>query len=310
MQGFENEEQEREFWAVLRQRSLPLKFAYVGDAAFTHDRLAQQSTYKELAGAIDVEMRAIKGHCDHTGHPPQQLCDVGPGNGVQSVEFLEAFSRSGYKLDKYLGLDFSKTLLNIGIKRIKEHFPDLKVDSAIWDFEKAPTSAISKWRIKGSTLVTMTGLTLGNPDDPLQVLKNLRNSCVFDDILVLGVALMYECDSEIFIREYTNDIFKAAALEPLKMAGINIEEGDFHLHFSKAMNAVIAEFICGTDITIEYKGEKIRFSRGESIHCFTSRRFADIEMKKLLHEAGWGLLNIAYDEGKTHAVYVSAMEHS
>ena len=94
------------------------------------------------------------------------------------------------------------------------------------------------------------------------------------------------------------------------MAGINVEEGDFNLKFSRFEKAVIAEFICRRDITIEYEDEQIRFGRGDAIQCFKSRRFADAEVKSLLRQSGWSLQAEAYDGGKTRAVYISAMERS
>ncbi len=310
MQGFENKEQEREIWADLRRRSVPAKFAYVGDAAYNRNMLAYQSTNKVVTEATIIEMAAIKSHFDTNKHIPQQICDVGPGNGVHSAAFLAAFCSSGYKVDKYLGLDFSKTLLIIGTKLIKAHFPELKVEFDTWDFEKAPTTAISRWRTAGPTLITLTGHTLGSPENTQQVLQFLHDSCIPDDILILGVALMYDCSPESYVNAYNNDIFKDAALEPLRMVGIRVEEGDFNLKFSTSEKAIIAEFICRSDITIEYEGEQIRFNRGDSIQCFRSRRFVDAEVKSLLSASGWNLQSEAYDDGKTRAVYLSTMQPS
>jgi len=182
------------------------------------------------------------------------------------------------------------------------------VNSAIWDFEKEQTKAISDWRISGSVLVCFTGQTLGNPDNPCQVLKHLNSSCFPGDFLLLGVSLMYDCDPDTFAQAYRNDILKANILEPLKMAGIDLDKGEFKLYFSKSNNSIFGEFVFCDKITLEYEEEKLTFESGDSIHCMTSRRFDDSYIKALLTKSGWKLLTASYDDAKTNAVYLSVKD--
>lgn len=304
MKGFESKEHEIEFWNSLKRLSLPLKFAYTGDAAYTHNKLAHLDTYHQIAGMTKIEVEPLIQYYANN-NPISQLCDVGSGNGIHSGAFLDALSDKGYPIVRYLAIDFSKTLLEIGLKYLKDKFPKLQIDSATWDFERGPTKTTSRWRKNGKVLITLTGQTLGNPEDPLQVLKNHFLSSLPGDIFLLGVALFYNAEPNHFLDDYRNDIFKAAALEPLRMAGVEVNCGEFKLSFSKKDKTIKGEFIFSEPITLQYNDEKVSFRKGDSVHCFTSRRFEVNVIESLLKKSGWKIVETVYDDEKTHVVYLS-----
>lgn len=304
MRGFETKEHEKEIWASLNRRYMPLKFSYSGDSTYTRDRLARLNTHQEVAGSSDIEIEAVMNYFGKKS-PPMQICEVGPGNGMHSSIFLKLFFDSGYKLERYLGLDFSSNLLKIVMQNIKKRFPYLEVNSAIWDIEKEPTMAISDWRTSGSVLMCLTGHTLGCLENPYQVLKNFYLSCIPGDFFLLGVALIYDCDPDTFVQVYRNDAFTSSILEPLRMVGVDLDKGELQLYFSKSTNSIVGDFVIRDEITLEHEGEKLKFERGDSIHCLTSRRFDDLCIKKLLAKSGWKLQTTSYDSAKKHAVYLS-----
>lgn len=305
MSGFENEEHIVEFLAALTEKSIPLKFAYTGSAAFTHDTLARQASYKEVVGSTDLEVSAL---CQAALPQsfPTHMCDVGPGNGLHSSLLIERLLAEGYPLKKYLALDFSSTLLGICAVEFGKRFPELELVSATWDFETGPTSAISQWRGITPVLVLLTGHTLGNPEDPPGVLRNISASCASGDYFLIGVALMTKgIQEEALLSTYRNEMFKAAALEPLRMAGIPVDQGEFSLHFSGELNAIVGIFTCGAPVTVEHGPALVTLARGEQVRCFISRRFNDDEVKAMLGDAGWEVLSTSYDDAGAHGVYLT-----
>jgi L-histidine Nalpha-methyltransferase len=303
MRGFECKEHETEFWSALKEGSLPLKFAFSGDGAYAHNRLANQSSYRQIAGFAKIEVDPLVDY--FAKHEPiSQLCDIGPGNGIHSGAFLDAMLKNNYPIERYLALDFSKTLLEIDTGYLKKKFPYIGIDSSTWDFERGPTKAISDWRNNNKVLTTLTGHTLGNPKNPFEVLRNIFLSSLPGDNFQLGVALIYDEKPDHFLENYQNDIFKAAVLEPLKMAGIDIECGEFRLSFSKEEKSIIGVFVFCESTAVEYNSEAISFKKGDRIHCFTSIRFEDSDVSYLLKKSGWNILEIAYSDQKTHAIYL------
>jgi L-histidine N-alpha-methyltransferase len=304
LQNFENEDHEKKFWVAIKSRVLPLKFAFAGDASYTYKMLAKRETYQDISGPIKIEMDAVSKFLTQ-GKFPNQICDIGPGDGFHSGAFLKTLRQSGLNFEKYLCLDFSVNVTNFASDEIRKGFLGISVSSETWDFEDGPTFALSNWRSQSPVFVMLTGHTLGNPKNPLEVLKHIYESTESGDVILLGVALFKLVDTEVFLSPYRNDTFKAAALEPLKMAGFNIEKGEFVLSFSFTPATVIGEFVIGEDTIINYKGESLAFNKNDRINCFASRRFTTDEIKYLLREAGWNIMGESYDVGLTHGIYVA-----
>lgn len=300
--GFESEPQADEFWRALKRRQLPLKFAYAGAAAHTHDQLAQSAGYHSVAGEVATEIAVLTS--TFAAEPwPTQFCDIGPGNAFHSRAFLQGCERLGRLPKRYLGLDFSATLLGIATARIREQFSALDVASATYDFEAGPTDAIGRWRLSGPVLVTLTGHTLGNPEDPAAVLRAIRASASSADTLLVGVALLNTHDIDLILSPYRTDVFRRAALEPLHMVGVSADEaGRFEVSFDQERRAVLGHFVFVRSVTIQRRAEAITFRHGDRVACFLSRRFDRDEVRGLVRDAGWREVALEADWTGAHLV--------
>lgn len=295
---FESAEHEREFAACLARREIPLKFAYAGSAAQTHDELARSAGYQEVVLAVAQEVAVLDGI--FLPGPPIALCDVGPGNGVHSTAFLSQLKLRGHLVSSYLALDFSHDLLEICLALIQARLPDLSRSSGTWDFESGPTPELARWRGTAEpVLVSLLGHTIGNPQDPGSVLRHIRESCAAGDHLLISAALFpkHQTSSEI-LKPYLTPVFRAAALEPFFAAGVPRE----NLAFDVQMDGqdVIAEAIVLEDTV----AIGVPLHRGERIHCFRSQRFTNDELKGLLEGAGWEVLRSTTDADASHAALI------
>ena len=303
MKGFETNQHAREFWQALKNSVVPLKFAYTGSAAFTHNVLAKQASYKQVAGETAIEIEAVM-QSIAPKRTSLEVCDIGPGNAMHSILFLSELQDRDLVLTRYLALDFSATLLGIAREAIAENLPALEFHSSIWDFEKSSTEAIRNWRSSTNALVTLTGHSLGNAQLPERVLSNIGASCDPGDMLVLGVALMaVDAVKDDIVGDYENDIFKSAALEPLRMAGVPVEQGRLSLTFSDAEQAVVGDFVSGAHTNLQFEDDAITITPGDKIRCFISRRFQDEVVRGLLRETRWGLQSARYSANRSHGVY-------
>ena len=149
---------------------LPLKYAYAGSAAHTHDALARQASYASVVGAEEVRSAAAF----LSDHPAGQIVEIGPGNEQYSAALLTADRWRG----RYLALDFSRTLLAIAAGRLRSGLAGAAtVSTAFWDVEQGPTTAIAEWRQGDAPLVVLfLGQTLGNVEDVPATLRNIRES--------------------------------------------------------------------------------------------------------------------------------------
>ncbi|WP_432986299.1 helix-turn-helix domain-containing protein [Dactylosporangium sp. CA-233914] len=137
-----------------------MKYAYAGSAAYTHDRYESTTDYSGMmATAANESETLLNSGVRDLGL--RDLAEVGPGNGRHSVAFLLGLAERGRSPRRYLGLDFSATLLGIAAARIRERVgADLALDTEVWDVEERRSPGLERWR-SGDEPVVMC--MLGGP---------------------------------------------------------------------------------------------------------------------------------------------------
>jgi L-histidine N-alpha-methyltransferase len=283
--GFENSRHRAEFASSLRRRILPLKFAYTGSAAHTHDQLSRSSGYQNVIGPVRAEVQAFLGAAlQREDGGTHQVVEIGPGNGVHTAAFFEHLAERGAVPEAYYALDFSETLLGLAYECVaaSEHAPK-RIDVGLWDVEEMPSPLIKQWRTGGEPVIAcFFGNTIGNVEQPALALSNIARSLESGDRLVLSTTLLPDRpDVAELLSPYRTQVFHAAVLEVFRMAGIGPDDVRLELVFEDGAVRGIAECLA----PVEFDG--VRLERGELVRCFTSRRFATAEVLALLNEAGW-----------------------
>jgi L-histidine N-alpha-methyltransferase len=281
---------------------VPLKFAYAGSAAFTHDTYASTANYAEMmtSAALETDALLATGRC---GPGLRQLAEVGPGNGEHSTELLKCLRDRGIGIQRYLGLDFSATLLQISCARLLERGPgDLAVDTGVWDVESRPTGVVERWRTgAGPVLACLVGNTLGNFEDPAGALRNLARVLRPDDLLLASVLLAPGRDSiGPSMRAYRTAEFRRAALEPMIVAGMNPNELEFTVDYCDG--AFIGEVTLLSRSRLDDKD----LPAGYRFRCFMSRRFERDQVVEIFRQAGWLPDVTAIDEDSNHMTVVAS----
>jgi L-histidine Nalpha-methyltransferase len=279
--------------------TVPLKYAYAGSAAHMHDVLAHTSGYLSVVGAATHEVSALA--MALPDKIPNQLAEIGPGNGTHTCAFLECLRQTDLSHLRYLGLDFSATLLAHACRRLGERNLVQDLATALWDIEEFHTKQILRWRYSSEPLlVCVLGHTLGNLEDPVHALRNIALSTQAGDFIVASLALMPpDLDETAVLSPYRGATFAAAVLEPLRAVGL--DEGVLSLELRLAERAVVGEAVFNRATT--FAG--CYFSRRQRIHCFTSRRYLPQEAVQMFSAAGWDVFHTAMDEDATHLVVVA-----
>lgn len=281
--GFESARHRAEFAECLRSRNLPLKFAYTGSAAHTHDRLSRSSGYQSVIGPVHAEANAFATAAQLSGGGTR-VVEIGPGNGAHSRAFLERLADLGRLPEAYYALDFSETLLGLARTRIADspHRP-ARIDGGLWDVEEGPSTLIEQWRNGPEPLIAcFFGNTIGNVENPAGALSNLAESLRSGDILVMSTTLLPErAIAEELLNPYRTEVFRAAVLEVFKLAGIGLHAVRLEIEFEGGAVQGIVECV----EPLEFSG--VRLEKGEKVHCFVSRRFTVGEVQTLLNLSGW-----------------------
>lgn len=307
--AFERQQQLDEYLAALKQRMLPLKFAYIGRAAHTHDELVRSREY----GLADAEAALIRARFASSILPKLSgaglnVIDVGSGNGIKALVVLRILHQKFSDL-RYIGLDYSEELARIAVRNISAELPWLTVVTWQIDFEANPfRDIVDRIRTGYSNLLLFLGHTLGNPFDRLRTLSNTRNSMGSQDTLLVGVELYQPTRVHEVLEHYRNEPFYRAVFNPLTFAGLQREDGILEVSFNELTKNVEVHFQFTKDVSVRISpSEVIEFKSGEKLFIFLSHRFSEAELREMFPMAGLHVRDILLDDDRTYAlIFASA----
>jgi L-histidine N-alpha-methyltransferase len=283
---------------------LPLKFAYVGSGAWAHDTLAKSMAYKYVVGSARLEatvLRTVKS----LRSAIRQIVEIGPGNGQHTAAFIGELTAADYICERYLGLDFSRTLLTIAVPYIRSSRSNKSaVTVGLWDVEQRATGQIEDWRVgEDPVVVCVLGQTLGNVEHPGNVLTNLRQSLRAGDLLLLGLApRLIGASSDTYLTPYRSPAFRRAALEPLQIVGVDLRHIDFRLRYED--DAVKAYAVFKQRVRVD----GVPLEQGHVVRCFLSRRFQPQDVGALLESNGWLPRRAELDDSGDHLAVVAVRD--
>jgi len=205
--AFERQEQIVEYIHSMRSRFLPLKFAYIGQAAHTHDELVRSREY----GIADTEATLIRSKLAQI--IPEDLkgtginiVDIGGGNGLKATHVIKVLMPNVSNI-YYYSLDYSSELSAIALRNVTSVIPSLAARAFIIDFEKhAFQELVSQIKQLSSynNLFLLLGHTLGNPANRGQALSNISQSMNRGDYLLVGVELYQPSRISSILNHYQN----------------------------------------------------------------------------------------------------------
>ncbi|WP_306205006.1 L-histidine N(alpha)-methyltransferase [Actinoplanes sp. RD1] len=284
---------------------LPLKFAYAGSAAYTHDRLARGEGYQSVTGLGTLARRALS-ELREPGAGPVRLAEIGPGNGRHTAEVFRQLRQDKFPPVSYLALDFSETLLEVAAQRLHgDPLLATGLHHSFWDVESGPTAAIEEWRAgdAASLSVLFVGNTLGNLEDPVAALAHVRHSVRAGDRLILGVTLRDPADDVEALRApYLTEVFEDAALEPLLALGIDRRLLDLSIVYDASADQVVGE----VRLLGAVPAGEAEVPAGHTVRCFRSRRFDLDEVHAIVSAAGWKREADHLEPGTRHAVVTAS----
>lgn len=271
---------------------LPLKFAYTGSAAVSHDSYARTDHYLSGIAAMRGAMSVLGGSA-RPARQPLDVVEIGPGNGLRTVATLRHLAENGRRCRGYLAMDFSRTLLGLATRRVVTAVGTrIRVSSGVWDIESGPTEHIARWR-RGDRPVTVwfLGQTLGNVESEGETLGHLWSSLRQRDVLVVNVMLRQESDNRpADLAAYQTGEFTAAVLEPLRAAGIDLRNIDLDVGF--VGDAVVGEVVFRR--TVLLRG--VPLPKGHRLRCFRSQRYERRGVLSALTTTGWSIQHAITDE--------------
>ncbi len=277
----------------LRNRFLPLKYAYIKTAAEYHTKFAQSENYDSAVAIAEEGYRFI---LKHLGEKINYL-EVGADDGIKSMKLIELLRNENVEINNFCFLDFSEELLEKCKKTMTNQ-------NFICDYVKCDIENLENMYFfdnSNLTLFVFIGNTLGNMEDEKKVLRNFFSMMRDTDYLLLGVTLKNSSAMERDLQVYNNALFTDSVLAFLDYIGIKIVRDNFSLYYDNEKNMIIGEY----EILEPFMwADEIILEAGDKVRCFQSKRFEINECKALFSAVNLNIEDCYIDSDGKHAAFL------
>ena len=151
----------------------------------------------------------------------------------------------------------------------------------------------------------LLGQTLGNFWNPETVLQQIAASLRPDDYFLLGLSLYHPTTEQAILANYQAMASQTAAVQPLMLAGIGLDDGEVWFSFDQTTTAVDAVFVFTRAVAVTVPdGPALHFSAGDRIAVFHSQRFPAASVAPLLTAASLNLTTEWLNPDHTWGLYL------
>lgn len=282
---------------------LPVNVAYLTPAGAEKWVAASKDPKYALPRA---ELALVKAFVEEWDGHIGGILEFGPGDGGKAAEIIKSLSQ---RAPEYTGVDVNPALLEkakstlLNVQRARPELKlKLKFDSL--DLEDPHSIGAAERPVphrEGLTVGMLLGQTLGNPDHPAIMLKNIQSRLPLDSRLLVGVALVPEQQAAM---ETTLVGYRAAAYEEHILASVRhlglAHAGQLEIVWEPERRSVVGYF--KFDRNVKVPGTLLEFGRGDRMRVFYSHRFTEAEMTTLLQRTGFDDVRIKKSESFPYAV--------
>ena len=235
--------------------------------------------------------------------PGATLIDLGAGNCAKAASLFPLLHPA-----QYVALDISYDFLRESLSRLQQRFPHLEMTGLGMDFS-------SRFDLPGTVradqrLFFYPGSSIGNfaPSQAIAFLRRLRANAADDGGLLIGVDLLK--DEAILDAAYDDALGVTAAFNLNMLRHLNLLIGaDFDVRqwrhsgrFNAAERRVEMHLEARTELTVQWRGGRRRFARGERIHTEDSYKYTREGFAGLLEQAGFSVQHTWTDPQQWFAV--------
>ena len=308
---FNPEEQAEIYSDLINKKEVNLKYYYKNGGAYLWDKFyhtnfakIKSSTEKLIENSLDT----ISSNLDE--YRKVNVIDIGTGNGYPVKDILELLTKEN-KLNKYIGIDISPTMLEIATKNISEWFTNLEIKTLVRDVENTKfTNIFLQEKAESNDIVNLAlyiGNTLQNQTDRVSVLKNFRAGLMSGDLLMFNISLDNDMTrSDLGYVKHDEDDEKYAWIP--KLLRIDVLSCKVILKYEEKNHRKIKALDLDKDyeITFDLFGSKkvVNLSRGEHIIRWQHYLYTIPEVIQDIQEAGLQLIKLECDKTGSNAILI------
>ncbi len=240
------------------------------------------------------------------------IFDVAETTGNSSLSFIFELLEHDL-MGKYIPITPNTDVNDIAIDTLKKLvkgmlLPDFETDSIIADaeinsFKSLVLDAVDKSMNINDyiNLFLLTGSRLGNSDNPRRMLQNIYDSMCEGDCLVILQGLHRLGSEDAVVSDYNSILRRDNVLMLQKSIGQSISTGaDFEVFWD---DAEIPGIVLGIKASSQANSLEADLKEGQMIALFRSSRFREMMLREIILEAGFHIVDIAYDRNMDHGLF-------
>lgn len=238
------------------------------------------------------------------GVRPSTLVELGAGSSRKTRVLLDAMEEASPE-GVYVPVDVSADFLEASAERLRDEYPDLRVEPAVADMSR-PLDLPSG--LPRPVLFAFLGSTIGNFDEPaaVRLLRQVRAAMEPGDALLLGADLRPgPSKSRARLEAAYNDAagvtaaFNRNVLRVLnRELGADFDEGAFRhrAFYDEARGRIEMHLVAEGAQSVRFAdGSVVRFADGESVRTEISCKYDRATIDRLFHAAGLRVREWAQD---------------
>ena len=312
--SFSEEEVLRIIQAIEVKREIPLKYSYKGRGAKIWDNFYLKYIIPRWYRSSNVEIGLLRDNFEYLNGNLQNckkvnIVDVGAGNSYPVKAFIQRLNKLG-KVNKYIALDISEELLDLSRRNFRSWFPLIEFESYSIDIE---TSCLPKTSSKDQAdietdeiakIILHLGVTIGNHQNRLEVLKNFKNSMGKHDLLVLTNETGSNAQWDGRVRGGFNYHAEQVYTWLKNNIGIRLEDCELVRKYDLKRDSMVANMRILHDYTVNFSfrgiDKTIEIADGEEITIWRHHKHELPELRQELEQAGLQLVHYSTNKYSSH----------
>ena len=261
-------------------KKIPIKYGYFDGGAKLWDEYYRNTNYGALdKDTLDKTYHMIWGHLKKYKYV--NIIDLGPGNSLSSLDFVERIKNEG-RLLKYHLADISQDMLDIAKSNAQARLGEDKVTFSITDFETQSLQDTLFDLKKGyeynevCNMILFLGGNIGigtSLEDQLRILSNIKDGMTYGDLLYTSCAYDKPSIRTIFPL---SKVDSRENTEMLIVYALGLDDYHFtrEFQFNEQIGCRQLNLILKYAITITFNdlGLSLELKKGDKINVYTHRR--------------------------------------
>lgn len=306
---------------------LPHRYSYFNGGASEWDayvqKLSKENTSNILSNTLSL-LGTSTSYLDELLAPYSKvnIVDIGPGNCFPVRNLLEHYVQNG-KLNRYIGIDISQDMLDIGEKNIRDWFGDkFQFEGYARDvnydrFEDllAPDSFGAESPV--ANIILFLGSTIANFREPGQSLHMIHESMGKNDLLIFSRSLDTENVRRYF--DFATEADNVAALslqERFVLDLLNIDPSLYEVEqffdeqqMARRIQVRLRVALC-IGFELDDKHKVINFNKGDTILLWQHKHQNLLDIIRQFDDSGFNLLGARKSTDEESVLAISKIKTS